>query len=132
MSLTQTASRFSLTSSFVRPVLTDFGNCSASQPLKAAASRFLISSHCSESSSNAVVGAVPGRRLVRTIVDRLDRLRRLCLGLVGTPVPDDDIAGPVLALRDDPLEIEILERVVLDVDGHPADGRVERRALRNR
>ena len=30
----------------------------------------MISSHCSVSSSNAVVGAVPGRRLVRTIVKR--------------------------------------------------------------
>jgi hypothetical protein len=68
MSLTQIASRFSLTSSLVRPVLTDWGRSSASQPATAAESRFLISSHCSESSSNAVVGADPGRRLVRTIV----------------------------------------------------------------
>ena len=61
---------FACTSSFVRPVFTDCGRSSASQPADAWASRFLISSHCSESSSNAVVGAEPGRRLVRTIVKR--------------------------------------------------------------
>ncbi len=70
MSLIQSASRFACTSSFVRPVFTDCGRSSASQPADAWESRFLISSHCSESSSNAVVGAEPGRRLVRTIVKR--------------------------------------------------------------
>jgi hypothetical protein len=54
----------------VRPVLTDRGWSSAFQPGTAAASRFLISSHCSDSSSKAVEGALPGRRDVRTMVYR--------------------------------------------------------------
>src|SRR5262249_54419524 len=56
---------------------------------------------------------------------RIDRGR---LGLPGAPIPDDDVAGAVLAGRDHALEVEILDRVVLDVDGHPSDAGVERRA----
>jgi hypothetical protein len=83
-------------------------------------------------------GALPGRRLVRTIVKRplsfwpwrrnfsspvrdgACRVQRLRLGLPGAPVPDDDVAGAVLLRRDDALEVEVLDRVVLDVDGHAA------------
>ena len=49
----------------------------------------------------------------------------------GAPVPDDDVAGAVLLRRDHALEVEVLDRVVLDVDRHPAHRRVERRALRD-
>ena len=49
----------------------------------------------------------------------------------GAPVPDDDVAGAVLLGGDDAFEVEVLDRMVLDVDGHPADGRVEGRALRD-
>jgi hypothetical protein len=47
----------------------------------------------------------------------------------GPPVPDDDVAAAVLAGGDDPFEVGVLDRVVLDLHGQPADRRVERRAL---
>ncbi len=53
------------------------------------------------------------------------------LGLPGPPVPDDDVARAVLLGRDDALEVEVLDRVVLDVDGHPPDLGVEGGALRD-
>ena len=65
------------------------------------------------------------------VLDRLLRIGRLLLRDERAPVPDDDVAGAVLALRDDALEVEVLDRVVLDVDRHPADLGVERRALRD-
>ena len=51
------------------------------------------------------------------------------LGLPGAPVPDDHVAGAVLLRRDDSFEIEVFDRVVLDVDGHPPDLGVEAWAL---
>jgi hypothetical protein len=54
------------------------------------------------------------------------------VGLPGADVPDDDVAAAVLTGRDHALEVEILDRVVLDVDGHPAGLGIERRALRHR
>ncbi len=75
------------------------------------------------------------------VVDRLARLRdrwgRLAglglgrLGLPGPPIPDDDVAGAVLARRDDAFEVEVLDRVVLDVHRHPALGRIQGRAARH-
>ncbi len=59
-------------------------------------------------------------------------------GIVGlgqlprSPVPDDDVAAAVLAGGDDTLEVEVVQRVVLDVDRHPPDVGVERRSLRHR
>ena len=50
----------------------------------------------------------------------------------GAPVPHDHVAAAVLAARDDALEVEVVERVVLDVDGQALDVGVERRALRHR
>ena len=44
-------------------------------------------------------------------------------------VPHDDGAGTVVVLRDDALEVGVLERVVLDVDGQALDLGPERRAL---
>ena len=52
-------------------------------------------------------------------------------GVPRAPVPHDHVAAAVLALGDDALEVEVLERVVLDVDGQPAGPGVERRALRH-
>ena len=64
-----------------------------------------------------------------TLGDGLGRI----LVLVGrgprAPVPDDDVAAAVLALADHALEVEVLDRVVLDVDGEALGARVERRAL---
>ena len=142
-----TASRFSLTSSFVRPVLTERGWSSGSQPGTASSSRFLISNHCSPSSSSK---AAPRRRrraddrktpaqllavqaeLQLAVVDGLLRVGCLGIGRERAPVPDDDVAAAVLTLRDDALEVEVLDRVVLDMNGHPAHGRVEARALGDR
>ena len=47
-------------------------------------------------------------------------------------VPDDDVAAAVLTLRDDAFEVDVLERVVLDVHREVARPRVERQALRDR
>ncbi len=58
-------------------------------------------------------------------------VERRRLGCPGAPVPDDDVAGAVLLGRDHALEVEVLDRVVLDVDGHPAHAGVEGRALRD-
>src|SRR5207302_15172 len=44
-------------------------------------------------------------------------LVRVALGRPASTVPDDDAAGAVLALGDAPLELGIIERVVLDVNG---------------
>ncbi len=63
--------------------------------------------------------------------DRLPRVRGLGLGLPGPPVPDDHVAGAVLLRRDHALEVEVLDRVVLDVDRHPALLRVEGGAARH-
>jgi hypothetical protein len=47
------------------------------------------------------------------------------LRLERAPVPDDDVAGAVLAARDDAFEVEVLKGVVLDVNGHAPHGRIE-------
>jgi len=60
-----------------------------------------------------------------TVGDAPPPVGSLRLGLPGAPVPDDDVTGTVLAPRDDAFEVEVLDRVVLDVDGHPAGLRVQ-------
>ena len=60
--------------------------------------------------------------------------RRRVGALVGFPrprVPDDDVAAAVLPGRDHALEVDVLQRVVLDVEGGSAHIRVERRSLRD-
>ena len=52
--------------------------------------------------------------------------------LVRALVPDLDRAGAVLALRDLALELRVLDRVVLDVDGEVLLAGLERHALRHR
>ena len=52
--------------------------------------------------------------------------------LVRPAVPDLDRAGAVVAGRDLPLEVRVVERMVLDVDGERAPARLERDALRDR
>jgi hypothetical protein len=49
--------------------------------------------------------------------------------LVRAPVPDLDGARPVVSLRDLALEVGIVERVILDVDGQRSPARLERDAL---
>ena len=66
------------------------------------------------------------------VLDGLHRVGRLGLGDERAPVPHDHVAGAVLAARDHALEIEVLDRVVLDVDRHPPDHGVERRSLGDR
>ena len=47
-------------------------------------------------------------------------------------VPDDHVAGAVLAVRDMALELRVLERVVLGVHREPLLVRIEARAARHR
>jgi hypothetical protein len=51
--------------------------------------------------------------------------------LVRAVVPDLDRARPVVALRDLAVELRVLERVILDVDGQMLRPRLRRHALRN-
>ena len=44
-------------------------------------------------------------------------IRRLRVGAIRAPIPHDDIARTVLPRRDVPLEIDVSDRVVLDLDG---------------
>ena len=63
-----------------------------------------------------------------------DRLGRV-VGGVGLPpaaVPDDHVAPAVLAVRDDAFEVDVLDRVILDVHGQPSHRGIERRAPRHR
>ena len=53
------------------------------------------------------------------------------LRLEGAPVPADRVAGAVLALRDDALEVEVLDRVVLGPGGEAPLVGVAGRALRD-
>jgi hypothetical protein len=46
-------------------------------------------------------------------------------------VPDDHIAAAVLAGRDHAFEVDVLDRVILDVERRAADVRIQRRALRD-
>ena len=147
----QIASRSALTSSFVRPVFTLCGmvlgvpavdRCVVAlvdeQPLLAAV--LVVASRPPR-------GPRAPRPLVRTIVNRprsfspasvnlsspsstaAPAVGRLRLGGPGAPVPDDDVAAAVLALRDHALEVEVLDRVVFHVHGHAPGARVERRTL---
>jgi hypothetical protein len=52
--------------------------------------------------------------------------------LPGADVPHHDVAAAVLARGDHALEVEVLDRVVLDVHGEPPCRGVERRALGDR
>ena len=63
------------------------------------------------------------------VPDGLAAIERRGLRLPRAPVPDDHVTGAVLLGRDDALEVEVLDRVVLDVDGHAPGLRVEGGAL---
>src|SRR5512133_1968463 len=58
-------------------------------------------------------------------VGRVARLLRL----PGAGVPHDDVAAAVLPGRDDALEVDVLDGVVLDLERRAPDGGVERRPL---
>ena len=49
----------------------------------------------------------------------------------GAPVPDDHVAAAVLAVRDDPLEVQVLDGVILDVHRGAPHVRVQRGAPRH-
>src|SRR5215468_3579613 len=51
--------------------------------------------------------------------------------LPGPEVPDDDVAAAVLPHRDHALEIEVFDRMVLDMDGEPFHRRIQRRPVRD-
>ncbi|GAO05323.1 hypothetical protein PSR1_04232 [Anaeromyxobacter sp. PSR-1] len=57
------------------------------------------------------------------------------LGVADRPpraaIPHDDGPGAVVPRGNDPLEVGVLDRVILDLDGHAAVGRVGGRALRH-
>ena len=132
----QLAAGASRTSSFVRPDLTDRGWSSGSQPATAASSCFLSSSQsrplpavAHEHEATAQLLAIE----VEVQVAGLDRGQRV-VGLGDrprAPVPDDHVTAAVLAGRDHAFEVEVVERVVLDVDRHPPHVRIERRTLRH-
>ena len=64
------------------------------------------------------------------LLDLLDRVGALHQ-LPRAPVPHDHVAAAVLARRDDPFEVEVVERMVLDVHGHTLRVRIECRTLRH-
>ena len=63
--------------------------------------------------------------------DGFDRI----LGLVrhpGARIPHDHVAAAVLAGRDDALEVDVLDRMIFDVDSQPLRGRVQGRPVGHR
>ncbi|GAA1525351.1 hypothetical protein GCM10009827_047570 [Dactylosporangium maewongense] len=57
---------------------------------------------------------------------------RVLVRLPRPGVPHDDVAATVPAGGDDPFEVDVVHRVVLDVERGPPHLRVERRPLRHR
>ena len=119
-----------LTSSLVRPLSTDAGWSSGvpavhgvlvvlvqQQPLLLAGRRSAV-----RTSTNRPRSFSPYRSTCSSpssTAARIDRVAGL-VRLPGAGVPDDDVAAAVLAGRDDALEVEVLQRVVLDVERRPA------------
>ena len=116
-------------SSTVRPEITEAGSSSrmsGSASLRAASSLPLISSQFSRFSprlrahADEMPAALELRALQREIeAALLQSAHRIALGLPAAAVPDDHLAAAVLALRDLPLEVGIVERMVLDVHREP-------------
>ena len=139
--LDHVAAGAAFTSSFVRPDFTERGWSSGSQPVTAASSCLCNSSHCLSSPLRRRRGGAgrtgrcsfsPSRLEVE--VAGLDRLRSPSRRLgerPRAPVPHDHVAAAVLAARDHALEVEVVERMVLDVHGQALHVGVERRALRH-
>jgi hypothetical protein len=59
-------------------------------------------------------------------------LARHLIGVVGAVIPDDDLTGAVLTLGNGPLELPVVERVILDVDREVIGLGVHRQALGQR
>ena len=105
---------------------------------RACSSRSLISSHRSlplalahpsaPASSRPAAGPVQAELELAGGIVR----PRVADRLPGAPVPEHDRAAAILALGDGALERAVVERMVLDMDGEPALGRVQARALRHR
>src|SRR3546814_17767964 len=55
-------------------------------------------------------------------------LVRVALRLPDPPVPEHDGAAAILALRYDTLEGAVVQRVILEMNGHPTVGGIEARA----
>ena len=139
-SLRHIASGCASTSSLVRPLRTDCGNCSASHPVTGVlvgfvedeplllAAAVLVAPDQHETTVQLLAEQVDVELAVGDGLDRIVGVHRF----VGAPVPDDHVAAAVLARGDDTLEVEVLDRVVLDVHTEPPDLRVERRPLRDR
>ena len=66
-----------------------------------------------------------------SVANRRGGVGRFGLRLERAPIPHDDVARTVLARRDDALEVEVLEGMVLDMDRHPPLIRIEARATRH-
>src|SRR4029077_4795077 len=66
-----------------------------------------------------------------TVGDRFHRV--VCLDrLVRAPVPDDNLAPAAFTARDPAFEVEVLDRMILDVHAESFHRWVERRTLRDR
>ena len=128
-----------LTSSLVLPVLTDLGWSSASHPVHGVLVALveqhpLLALARRAAAHEREVAVQLLAEQIEVQVAGLDGCDRVVgVGqLPRAPVPHDHVAAAVLAGRDHALEVEVPERMVLDVDRHPLRGRIERRALRHR
>ncbi len=141
-SLCHSASGAAATSSLVRPDFTDSGCSSGSHPASAYSSCLCSRSHCSlPLARSARVATDEDEAAVQLLAVELevqlaggDRRGRVLRAdrRPRAPVPDDDVTAAVLAPRDHPLEVGVLDGMVLDVDRQPARRRVERWTLGHR
>ena len=127
------------TSSFVRPDFTERGWSSALHPATALVSCLWTNNHFSTSAVHAStdqheVARQLGAAQVEVEAAGGDRLERIAAAgrPPGSPVPHDHVAAAVLTHGDHALEVEEVERMILDAHRHPAHVGVERRPLRHR
>ena len=124
------------TSSLVRPESTERGCSSGSQPATTNSSFLCSSSQLSlpaSSTDGPDEDELPLKLLAVQLHVQLavghgvDRVATLALVVVlpGPGVPDDDVAAAVLAGGDDPLEVVVVERMILDVERGATHRRVE-------
>src|SRR5690606_17299211 len=85
-------------------------------------------SHEDEAATQLLAAHVQVQLALLQFASRVTRLVRR----PGAGVPDDHVAAAVLAGGDDPLEVEVLQRMVLHVKRRPPYLRIQRRPLRNR
>ncbi len=126
-------------SSMVRPVSTLSGRSSvtAPSPGRAASSASLRSSHCGLPPSPAGAHQQPAPVQLLAVERELQlaapqRLGGVAFGFPSAAVPQQHRAAAVLPLGDDAFEVAVVDGVVLDLDGEPLVGGVERRPLGHR